>query len=326
MPAPFPLVSDDERSQVEDFCGARGKRFVSVPVGPLFHYTTGENFINIMRSGQLWSTQIGCLNDTTEFHFAVDAFRSILDEQRGSLVYVPPLVNKLDELLAAPGVEAAAVFVTCFSEVEDDLSQWRAYSGGEGGFSIKFDGDKLWHTAVPNGIALYRVRYSEAELTDFIKDALSLCEDLFLKRCRSADDDAWLKDFAKYVLERLLLFAPLVKHPAFAAEREWRLIKLRSDPALDTLEFRARHSFISRHLPLKRLCATAASTPQSCVATRATSSGEGKLTSRSKAPARVSTAAASSVARTMSPSAPAAIRARSIPTRSPRTPSPIPPR
>lgn len=46
-------------------------------------------------------------------------------------------------------------------------------------------------------------------------------------------------------------------------------------------------------------CAAAASRPQSRIETRATSSGEGKLTSRIKAPARASTVAAPSVAFTI---------------------------
>ena len=56
---------------------------------------------------------------------------------------VEPILTRLDEALSNPGVEIASVFVTCLSERRDDLSQWRAYSGGEGGYAIQFDLIKL---------------------------------------------------------------------------------------------------------------------------------------------------------------------------------------
>jgi hypothetical protein len=53
----------------------------------------------------------------------------------------PP--TRLNEALNDPGVEISPVFVTCFSERGDDLSQWRAYSGSEGGYAIQFDAMKI---------------------------------------------------------------------------------------------------------------------------------------------------------------------------------------
>src|ERR1700730_7305983 len=43
--------------------------------GPLYHYTTGENLVRIITSQQLWCTQISCLNDTTEFTYAIEEFQ-----------------------------------------------------------------------------------------------------------------------------------------------------------------------------------------------------------------------------------------------------------
>lgn len=50
----------------------------------------------------------------------------------------------------SPSHAPSMYFVTCFSEEEDDLSQWRAYCGGENGYAIGFRAaglfgrDPLW--------------------------------------------------------------------------------------------------------------------------------------------------------------------------------------
>jgi hypothetical protein len=36
-------------------------------VRPLYHYTTGTGLIEIIKSAELWSTQLSCLNDASEF-------------------------------------------------------------------------------------------------------------------------------------------------------------------------------------------------------------------------------------------------------------------
>lgn len=43
-----------------------------------------------------------------------------------------------DEALASRDFTNAGYFVACFSEVEDDLSQWRGYGGGDCGYAIGF--------------------------------------------------------------------------------------------------------------------------------------------------------------------------------------------
>ena len=43
-----------------EFGGHHVKRRVGLPKGPLYHYTTGENLIRIIESGELWSTQAAC--------------------------------------------------------------------------------------------------------------------------------------------------------------------------------------------------------------------------------------------------------------------------
>ena len=49
------------------------------------------------------------------------------------------LLATMEDKLRKPQLEAEGWFVACFSEDNDDLSQWRAYGGGEGGYAIGFN-------------------------------------------------------------------------------------------------------------------------------------------------------------------------------------------
>ena len=64
-----------DKKRIGDFCAHHMQQFLTMPGGPLYHYTTGDNFIKIIKSGELWSTQAACLNDTTELIYAIEQFR-----------------------------------------------------------------------------------------------------------------------------------------------------------------------------------------------------------------------------------------------------------
>ena len=92
----------------------------------------------------MWATQVACLNDTTELTYAADRLRQRV--KRRTLVATPTdslkvgtFRSRLAEVLLNPYPETAGMFVTYFTEKRDDLSQWRSYSGGEGGYAIQFD-------------------------------------------------------------------------------------------------------------------------------------------------------------------------------------------
>src|SRR5215217_9453773 len=58
------------------------------------------------------------------------------------------------------GAPIAQFFVLCMSEAKDDLSQWRAYGGGENGVSLELCAPLL-QPVTQNGAALRPVVYVE---------------------------------------------------------------------------------------------------------------------------------------------------------------------
>jgi hypothetical protein len=138
-------LSSADKTQIDGFLNHLSQRFFLIPDGPLYHYTTGENFIKIIQSGELWATQTACLNDTTELVYSADQLlrrvKAKMDAPHNPAI--DPILTRLNEALSNPDIEVSSVFVTCLSERRDDLSQWRAYAGGEGGYAVQFDPIKL---------------------------------------------------------------------------------------------------------------------------------------------------------------------------------------
>jgi hypothetical protein len=106
--------------------------------------------------------QIGCLNDTAEVRYGLEGLRGRIRERleiASAGPEIETLLRRLGHILSDPQLETAPAFVTCFSIRGDDLAQWRAYSGGEGGYAIRFDPQKLAKSGLSNEILLHRVEY-----------------------------------------------------------------------------------------------------------------------------------------------------------------------
>ena len=112
-----PQLSCGDRSKIADFLGHHIEQTHHLPSGPIYHYTTGENFIKIIQSGELWSTQAACLNDTTELTYATEEIRKRVDAKLcGSHnPAITPVLTWINEALSNPDPKVSPVFVTCLS-------------------------------------------------------------------------------------------------------------------------------------------------------------------------------------------------------------------
>jgi hypothetical protein len=76
----------------------------------------------MIESAELWSTQIACLNDTTEIRYGFEELKRLVGQRRAATKEpaLGALFERLEEVLSAPHLETAGVFVSCFSEQGDD--------------------------------------------------------------------------------------------------------------------------------------------------------------------------------------------------------------
>jgi hypothetical protein len=125
----------------------------------LYHYTTQEGLLGIIEKECIWATHLRYLNDTSEGAIVSHAIWEELNSRVNAdslmqFLGIPPVKDKKriqcdDEEILSQGnrilseVTSRDVYVTSLSKQGNLLSQWRAYSGKSGGYSIGFSLDYL---------------------------------------------------------------------------------------------------------------------------------------------------------------------------------------
>lgn len=254
MKTEWKYITKTEHERYKLFIKRHTRDFSTPKSGPLYHYTSGETLIRIVQSRELWTTHIACLNDTKEFVYAFDRLREHIQARITSArsAGIEYLLQGLVNLVADVEAVDYDVFVSCFSEKDDDLSQWRAYSGGEGDYTIQFDPDALRKKSEKK-IFLLRVEYSLEKQTKLLDSLLDELERIYVESegaNRAPDQKEWAKECISFWMGAVFPFATVLKHPAFSGEKEWRLVY--PPPAGESAsQFRQRYSMMSRHVPIK---------------------------------------------------------------------------
>ena len=223
----------------------------------VWHYTTGSSLINIIETGAIYSTQVSCLNDSTEINYGSSLLRKafvtiraqeLLDDEDTKF-----LLNRITSNSQTPSNPSNAPsqwFVTCFSAEGDDLSQWRAYGGGENGYAIGFMVSGLFGRNL-NLVA--RVNYDESLHKAVANNVANASLKFFsdgMKKNRAASREEWAAEFLPVwsgIVERL---APMVKDKSFKAENEYRVIHELHVQEMSQIKFVQKSTLMSRHLPL----------------------------------------------------------------------------
>ena len=254
-------IPTDETQRYTNFTVQLSGELGSIDIQPdtiLWHYTNGAALLGIIDSMSIFSTHLSCLNDTSELRYGSRLFRESLAGLRGNYEKEPTVLAFVDIALSYfeenPEFPAQAVvphFVTCLSEEKDDLSQWRAYGGGENGYAIGFKAGSL--RGCRNSI-LARINYDDALHRRLAHKAAEASVQFFIdgfKKYAPADTAKWAEEFLEAWDRAITMVAPLIKDRAFAKERECRIVKGFSLDEMGELKFIQKTSLISRHLPLR---------------------------------------------------------------------------
>ena len=204
------------------------------PQGPIFHYTTAHGLQQIVTTGKLIATDARFFNDASEldhgWQFCVQTWReSFQNRQRevGGKRLFERIVALL-EIDQAPPRSLAA----CFSAKEDDLSQWRAYGDGSG-YCLGFAPSTLEKAKVgTEGMLLGKVIYRDEEKRDLLLRLFDAANAVLRSRRAMRRTDVATsvgKAFAHvaYAFTVRTYFwrlRPWLKHSAFEAEAEYRLV------------------------------------------------------------------------------------------------------
>lgn len=210
--------------------------------GLLFHYTSSEGLIGILRTQELWASNVAFFNDVQEVEHAVNHALMAIENTIARGASRTDLVV-LTQMRECVGSAAKRYYVFCLSEERDLLSQWRAYSPPGGGYSIGLPSKQLLSMADIQGFTLAPCVYDEQLKHQIAQEFV----DAFLSRFRRAEASgsdveriasqiAW--EFGQHVTR----FGITLKHGAFHEEKEWRLISPMISEPHEQLDYRSSSS------------------------------------------------------------------------------------
>lgn len=241
----------------------------------LYHYTAASGLQGVLEEGCFHATAAYFMNDASEVDYGCDFFADILDEWCQ--------LNKERETLGAKVLRnarsgfrdralmrntLAQIYVVCFCEQANLLSQWRTY-GQTGGYSIGFDRIALEKFRTERNIfniRLEKVIYEQNSQREILE---ALLVDSVAELGREEIDSAYRKTslavqrgfahvFVHYLETLALREIVRFKHPAFREESEWRLIAQppprisgEYQDAVATVKFRPSHGVPTPYIELR---------------------------------------------------------------------------
>src|SRR5713101_7832312 len=219
----------------------------SKPPFVLYHYTTRSGLLGMLNSRKLRASHILYLNDHKEFSYAESlAEKPIRDYAESSSPY-KDIYQEFERWLPTLVLryEVRTVFVFSMSENGDQLSQWRAYSQPSDGYSVGFRTPELL-TTVGKDFHILQCTYDEMRQHDLIRMLLADTETDFDRNLAAGVPraDAVL-GAATFLLLGLSSLAPVLKHPAFSEEKEWRLVCWKT---IQDAEYRVARSLLVPYL------------------------------------------------------------------------------
>ena len=130
----------------------------------LFHYTTANGLLGILRSNEIWSTAYYCANDVSELSAGKDVLTPIFRSKTHRMIQegdsrveifgdrgvdIREYADKFEQRIFSHALHFFCVYITCFCKPcgKEDflhglLSQWRGY-GVDGGYALQFSRERL---------------------------------------------------------------------------------------------------------------------------------------------------------------------------------------
>lgn len=203
----------------------------------IYHYTNDVGFREILKSGQIWLSDIFNLNDPSELSHGFSHAVKILNSKAESGSPESQQFAKNFAAFHQDGMRNTAHYFVCsFSMDGDDLGQWRAYADDGRGYAIGFDAKTLENAfAHENGQAIptngtFHITYEDAVLVDIhrqiienVFDLISLPTERNLDRIHA---NIYMEELSACLSFHVLRASLFFKHKAYEHEKEYRFLQL----------------------------------------------------------------------------------------------------
>jgi hypothetical protein len=218
----------------------------------LYHYTDLAGLQGIINKHDLWLTHSAYLNDEEEMklgykiaHAAIEAARAMRQDVDWAMYLLA-----IEQLLENP--VSAGVYICCFCQEDNLLSQWRGYGANGTGVSIRLDPQQFSYITGPDSphgglMRLWRVFYKPETQSDIISKAINFAFDF------PPNPASPLRERALRAARFIEFFVPTIKNPDFTAENEYRMIFTPPQNCPVKPQFRVGRGMLIPYYSLKEL-------------------------------------------------------------------------
>ena len=260
------------------------------PPSILYHYTSQEGLLGIIKNREVWATEIFYLNDTIEYKYAIDLTSEIIKDRQKLCSEEPPaffsptteprnksivpyfpyrydkewieynMLNDFNRVMRL--FEKYHVFVFSLSEKGNLLSQWRGYCP-HGGYSIGFNTSAFGKLMEKKGLRFVKCIYERNDQVKMINNIIdNYINHIRSKSSKLSDSNDMRVNLITEYLQRLIVIAPKLKSESFEEEKEWRIVSVNLKET-DFIKFREGKSTIipyikisiddSGHMPIEEV-------------------------------------------------------------------------
>jgi hypothetical protein len=215
------------------------------PPKVLYHYTTHDGLLGILKKHALWASKIKYMNDSSELieplriaNIELNNFRKQLIEEKSSVINSGEIIKR-DKIIRAMsgelfGWEDVNLCVVSFCQEGDLLSQWRGYGVPSSSYSIGFDTEKLVKNLNEDKspFELHMCKYYNRE--DYQQKIHQFIE-------QTIDGAIKNKNNTENFIDKFFSLIARMKLDYFKEEQEWRLVS-RTPVSFDSENFKFRVS------------------------------------------------------------------------------------
>lgn len=218
----------------------------------LCHYTDLQGLLGIITDHDLRLTHSLYLNDAEEMVHGYKAAEKVIGDAK-SAKNDPMWIDYLDQLAALLKKPLPqGVYLCCFYQKDNLLSQWRSYGANGTGVSLSFEPQQFSFVTGPDSphggmMRLWKVFYDPEQQVRILNSAINFAFE------HPPPGKAAVEDIARQAADAIEFFIPTFKNPDFTEEGEWRLIFTPPPECPVKPRFRASRGMLIPYYSLKEL-------------------------------------------------------------------------
>jgi hypothetical protein len=202
----------------------------------VYHYTSINSFMSIIKNNNLWFSHASYLNDPMEITFGIDVIMNILSKNQEDFPNILKIIEKQRTVYneSSLDIKRDLTFIFSYSELADELPSWIQYGDNGYGICLGFITSKLLtnisshYSGLKPGI-FFPVQYYSSWFTahnnnihGFEGDIIGFYKEIEEYICK--EDMANDINIQRTLYDKTKSFASFIKNDFHAGEREWRYI------------------------------------------------------------------------------------------------------